>query len=259
MQNGKLFLYKMIPSFNDLTTMSPEELGHIILKYLKKHDLVKRFTKETIQFYDYLGHFKNGGYPELLGPNFHPNEKIIKEKLQEAWFWLYNQQRYIKSIDGIGGLEGALCFTDKGMNIDIEDCESYNKTTLLPPELLHSELKEAKQLFLQGKYKAAVSTATLKLETYLRQAINGVKSDYGTRLMSKAFRSSKENTVGILTDGALEPEEQEGICNLFRGITGFYRNISHHSETKFNSEAAARIIIMVSEMLCYIDSRPKTA
>lgn len=110
----------------------------------------------------------------------------VGRALSEAWSWLQTNGLVAYDLMCIG-LPGAFV-TRAGRQVKSRaDFLAYAKAALLPRDVLRPELEIVTPLFLGGHFDAAVSTAFIQLEAFVRQACGYPDDLVGVRLMRAAF------------------------------------------------------------------------
>jgi uncharacterized protein (TIGR02391 family) len=171
----------------------------------------------------------------------------VTRALSEAWAWLVANGFIAEEFkQGVG--HPGIFVTRAGQKIRSRaDFLAYAKSSLLPSEILRADLAEVvRPLFLGGHFDAAVSSAFIQVEVYVR-TVSGLPNDLvGIPLMRKAFHPE----TGPLTDVNAVPAEREAIMHLFSGAIGTYKNpLSHHVVGLSNATVAASRILVANELL----------
>ena len=111
--------------------------------------------------------------------------------------------------------------------------------------LLHPRIeKHCETLFDDGHYKHAASEAMIQVELALKEK-SGEKKKFGVNLTSSLFGVGR----GIKLRVPFGEELQEKAESLFRGAFSYYRNYAAHDGSKIDKDAAARIMIVASELM----------
>ena len=111
--------------------------------------------------------------------------------------------------------------------------------------LLHPRIdKHCETLFDDGHYKHAASEAMIQVELALKEK-SGEKKKFGVNLTSSLFGVGR----GIKLRVPFGEELQEKAELLFRGAFSYYRNYAAHDGSKIDKDAAARIMIVASELI----------
>ncbi len=126
---------------------------------------------------------------------------------------------------------------------------------MLPVELLHPDIRDkVSGLYLRGDYDTAVFQAFKEVEVAVRDACRypADKEHLGVELMRKAFKPRS----GPLTDRSANGGEQQGLCELFSGAMGTYKNPHSHRHVGIISAAeAGEMIVFAGHLLRIVDMR----
>ena len=169
------------------------------------------------------------------------------EPLSEAWAWLASNGFIGESFAQGVGPSGTFV-TRAGRKIRSRaDFLAYAKASLLPAEIMRADLAAVvRPLFLGGHFDAAVSSAFIQVEVYVRRICKFPDDLVGMPLMRKAFQPK----AGPLTDPNAVPGEQEAVQHLFAGALGTYKNrLSHHVVGLSSAAVAASRILLANELL----------
>jgi len=106
-------------------------------------------------------------------------------------------------------------------------------------------------LSARGKFDRVINQATLVLEDSIRQK-SGIIGTEGVKLVNEAIKDNVSNSI-LIIEG--EPEEQEGLSHICRGIMLGFRNLTHHKLIdKFSREDALKFCGFVDILLKIINT-----
>ncbi|MDD4893979.1 MAG: TIGR02391 family protein [Candidatus Omnitrophica bacterium] len=106
-------------------------------------------------------------------------------------------------------------------------------------------------LTARGKFDRVINQATLVLEDTIRQK-SGITGKEGVKLVNEAIKDEASNSI-LVIEG--EPEEQEGLAHICRGIMLSFRNLTHHKLIdKFSREDALKICSFIDVLLKIVDT-----
>ena len=233
-------IYELMPNYEVLLDLEPEELAGIILEYLNSIPDPSELTRY---------HF---GSPETVAEYPSEHQESIRQALIEGWVWLENEG--LIALSRAGSHDGGRIFiTKQGRKLEKStDLEVYRKANLLPKKLLHPVISQkVYHLFLRGDYDSAVFQAFKEVEVAVRDAGSYSNENYGTDLMRRAF----DTEDGELTDTNQLKSEREAIAHLFAGAIGLYKNPYSHRNVPVTAEEAVEIIVFASHLLRIVDSR----
>jgi uncharacterized protein (TIGR02391 family) len=237
----------LLPKVDDLLSLEDAELGLVILRLLNEgsgrtvslHEITHPLWQST--------------------PYKYPRERarVIEDALAEAWSWLRAQNFLIP--DPTQSSTSSFYFVSRrGRKVRTEaDAETYRRVSKFPKELFHPRIYENTwSLLLRGKYGTAVFEAFLEVEVAVRDACSypADNEHVGVKLMRKAFAPNK----GLLTDQTAEGGEQQGLCDLFAGAMGSYKNPhSHRHVGILTVEEATEMVMLASHLLRIVEDRAR--
>ena len=106
-------------------------------------------------------------------------------------------------------------------------------------------------LTARGKFDRVINQATLVLEDTIRQK-SGITGKEGVKLVNEAIKDEASSSV-LVIEG--EPEEQEGMAHICRGIMLSFRNLTHHKLIdKFSREDALKFCSFIDVLLKIVDT-----
>ena len=207
-------IYELMPDYEVLLDLEPEELAGIILEYLNSLTNPEQFTPY---------HFSS---PETVAEYPSEHQEDIRLVLMEGWNWLEREgfiaRKRPGSFDG-----GAMFITRQGCRLKKStDLETYRNANRLPKKLLHPVIaQKVYHLFLRGDYDIAVFQAFKEVEVAVRDAGSYTTESRGSyQLMRKAFHPE----TGELSDINQTADEKQATSDLFAGAIGLYRNPHAH-------------------------------
>ena len=232
----------LIPNYETLLNLEPEELAGIVLEYLSLPEMSNKLNSY------------NFGLPDTVKAYPRDVQDEISRALMEAWIWL-EREGFLAPKPGDSG--NWVFITRKGQRLkNSAEFGSYRQSNLLPKKLLHPIIaQKVYHLFLRGDYDTAIFQAYKEVEVSVRDAGGYTEADYGVDLVRKAFHVDN----GKLTDRNQLKSEREAASHLFAGAIGFYKNPPSHRNVSVTAEEAVEIIIFASHLLRVIDSRSPTS
>jgi uncharacterized protein (TIGR02391 family) len=235
-------LSDLIPNYEDVLRLEPEQLAGVLLEILLKIDGSDR------QFL-HRGNFFNQFMATLKYPSSHGGE--IAQATLEAWMWLEREGFLIPRLGG--DQYGWLDLSRRAKKAaNRNGVAVYRKTTLLPFVELHPTiLSSVYPMFLRGDYDTAVFQAFKEVEISVRSAAKLGNDRIGCALMRDAFAPKN----GVLSDAQAVPGEQTALMELFAGAIGCFKNPGSHREVEQTAIEAAETIMLASRLLRIVDSR----
>lgn len=238
------FLLKIFPDHEVLLEINPEELGGVILEYLNSIPASERniYLRKDV----FCAEIGIQGYPTK-------SHEKIKQVLAEAWGYL---EKELLIIMLPGDITGNYYFiTRQGQKIgNKNDFESYRKANLIPRGLLHPEIyRKIWGAFLRGDYDTSIFIAFREVEVAARTAGGYNFSDYGDKLMRKAF----DEKDGLLTDYSLPVPERLAMSHLFAGAIGLYKNPQSHRIVNLSDVSEVVALLFFASQLMNIIDRAK--
>jgi len=225
-----------------LLTLSPEELGGLILTFIKS------FEGQQADYFLNEHNFSIDprvveGYPDERKP------EIIRV-LMEGWAWLVKENMIVPRPNSYG--EGWMMLSRNGQNYS-SNHDVYRFTNILPVTLLHPSIKDKVwSLYIQGQYSPAVFEAFKQVEIAVRSKGQFRPEDLGDALMRKAF----DDESGPLTNMSLPPAERKALSHLFAGAIGWIKNPKSHRDVLLNDPVkAAQMLVFASYLLSIVDER----
>lgn len=137
--------------------------------------------------------------------------RSILPVLAEGIEWMRRHFLAVPDLSQPGG-NGWLVLTRWGRDFDTgRDLPRVKLKAALPDSLLHEKVKSASMdIYLTGRFEAAVFEAFKLVEIAVRDAANFSETDYGTDMIAKAFNPDK----GPLTDSSRAEAERKGLMGL---------------------------------------------
>jgi uncharacterized protein (TIGR02391 family) len=247
-------LSSLVPKADDMLSLEVEELAGVLLVHLNSYE---GLSGNSISQHGAISHhnFFLSLTPtsSLTQPEYGDRQPEVNQALMEAWAWLQSAGLLVERASSGGGW---FFVSRRGKQImSRNDFDAYRKASLLPKDQLHPMIaSKVYPAFLRGDYDTAVFQAFREVEVAVRTAGNFGPDDYGTDLMRKAFRASRNNqSPGPLTDTQLPIAEQEAMANLLAGAVGLYKNPQSHRHVPTNPADAAEVIMFASHILRMVD------
>jgi uncharacterized protein (TIGR02391 family) len=237
-------LDQLVPTAEILLAMSPEDLGHVLLKVAKSQLQNGMFFPASVVQVN-----SGRGYHELPFPE-HKGE--VERALAEAWSWLSNNRLMVPS-PGMNGVNGFMMLSRLGSDLaDQSNVDSFRQAASFPKSLLHPAIADRVWALLnRGEFGSAELEAFRAVEEAVRAAGGYAASDIGVPLMRDAFHKQ----TGKLTD-VTEPEaEREALAHLFAGAIGRYKNRHSHRTVTLDAQSARDSCAFASHLLRIVDSR----
>lgn len=178
--------------------------------------------------------------------NFAKNATEYREKLNEinlqlAFIGLRLQEN------------GKYCSVEKANTLEDLKARTENLKQELETRKSHSEVfKYCKEELLQNNYFHSVFEANKGLFERIRE-LSGVTTD-GNTLIEQVF--SKNNPILIINNNIShsEQDEQNGFCNLLKGLCSMFRNPMAH-ETKVEWEIGEQDALEILGIISYCHRR----
>ena len=241
-------LTTLIPDPDTLLQLETEELAAVVLRLADEHKQQGRIHAQVLLQQIHGNPGANDGYPQNRKP-------AVELAISEAWNWL-TVQGVIIAEPGMNGNNGYMLFSRRaGALLDPKAFETFARNISFPRSFLHSSIANAVWMDLvRGDLSTAVFKAFKAVEIAVREAGHFNATDVGTDLMRKAFNP----TNGPLAAPELPMAEREGLCNLFVGAIGSYKNPhSHRTVTISDQLEAQEMVSLASHLLRIVDSRRK--
>ncbi len=251
-------LFEILPEAESFLSLEPEELAGPLLLALEGSDNI--IPGNIISFnvmslcFNSMPKEKSQKYPS-------EHHDDILFALMEAWQWLEREGFVALRPTNLSNLKSAgsistYFVTKRGKRIEtLESLAAYRKANLLPKRQLHPAIaQKVWHLFLRGDYDIAVLQAFKEVEIAVRKAGNYDETDWGTKLIRKAFHVKNGN----LTDPNQQEAEKQSCSDLFAGAIGSFKNPHSHRDVPVTAEEASEMIIFASLLLRIVDSRQQT-
>jgi uncharacterized protein (TIGR02391 family) len=235
-------LSDLIPSYEDVLRLEPEQLAGVLLEILLEIDGGDR------QFF-HRDNFFNHFLATQQYPSTHGGE--VAQATLEAWMWLEREGFLIPRLGN--GTYGWLDLSRRAQKAaNRNGVALYRKATLLPfPELHPTIASSVYPMFLRGDYDTAVFQAFKEVEISVRNAARLGNDRLGCPLMRDAFNPK----TGPLSDPREVPGEQTALMELFAGAIGYFKNPGSHREVELTAIEAAEAIMLASRLLRIVDRR----
>jgi uncharacterized protein (TIGR02391 family) len=244
---------QVIPDYDVLLGIGPEELGGKILFLLRKTIL----PHAKFSPYNLINDLWRPGFPISGAQPPYPEQKReeITLALSEAWAWLQAQGLVVPAIDTSSS--GWFQLSRRAQAFESEtEFFRFATARMLQKEALNPRIANSVWMaFMRGEFDVAVFLAMKAVEIAVREASGLSASLIGVVLMRKAF----DPDTGALTDFASEKGERDACSALFAGAIGSYKNPQSHRDVQLdNPTEAMEIIMMANHLLRIVDSRQKT-
>lgn len=150
-------------------------------------------------------------------------------------------------------VEQLLSFLEYGFNLG----EKIHEIGSLVNAIKDQDLKDRclDLLTASSNFDRVINQATLILEDRIRVK-SGIQDKLeGVKLVNTVLNPDLSKTILKISD---DRDEQQGFCDLVRGIMLAFRNPTHHKLTdKFDREAALKLCGFIDNLLFAIDNAQK--
>jgi hypothetical protein len=205
-------LTQLVPDWNVLVKLEPEELAGKLLFVLRKH--------RAIDGKYHLGNLMREFWLPTA-PHHHPYDSsndhgLIDLAIAEAWAYLEAQGLLIPSPED--GEHGWRVLSRRARRFESEsEFARYSVARLLPKEVLHSSIAEKVWMaFMRGEFEIAAFQAMRAVEVAVRGAAGYGNEKFGVPMMRDAFSPGK----GPLADVGADAGEQVARMEIFAGAIG---------------------------------------
>jgi uncharacterized protein (TIGR02391 family) len=235
-------LSDLIPNYEDVLRLEPEQLAGVLLEILLEIDGGDRQFLHRGNFF--LSFIATQNYPVSHGGE-------VAQATLEAWMWLEREGFLIPRLDN--GIHGWMDLSRRAKKAaNRTGVAVYRKTALLPFTELHPTIRSSVYpMFLRGDYDTAVFQAFKEVEISVRNATGLGNDRLGCNLMRDAFNPKN----GPLIDAQEIPGEQTALMELFAGAIGYFKNPGSHREVELTAIEAAEAIMLASRLLRIVDDR----
>jgi uncharacterized protein (TIGR02391 family) len=230
-----------VPSAEALVSMSPEDVGIVILKHLLSKPLYGRAEK-----------YKRGNFlvSSATPAREYPAQFFdrVNEALAGGWAWLEREGALLPDPDNQD--RDWMIISNRGKQmLDPEKLKAFKYAANFPAAKLHPAISPSTfSHFMKGEYDTAVFAAFREVEVAVRKAGAFPDSTLGTDLMRQAFKEQ----VGPLTDSSDVISEQQAIQHLFAGAIGTFKNPSSHRSGVINTPDRAISLVQLADLLLRI-------
>lgn len=232
----------IVPDPLDLLALDSHEVGEVLLVYF--NGFGPNDSSDVVQHGGEISrhNFFNGLRRNVAYQDGHLDR--VEMKLAEGWEWLSSNGLLIQIPTQPAGWFRR---TDKARGIvAIGQIEAYRHAGLLHADRLQPAIRaRAYPRFLRGDYDGSIHEAFIELEERIRSAGGYPSSDFGSRLVKKAFDPAR----GKFVDLALPLKEQEAMRDLFVAAFSFYRNPRGHRRVLDSAIEASEIVGFASHLM----------
>jgi uncharacterized protein (TIGR02391 family) len=239
---------EVFPPLETVLNMEPEELAVFLLNFLCE-------CEEDRDQSGYLNRYNFTLGNAFKGYCDHQYNERLARALTEAWRWLEREGLIAPKPGEPSG--GWIFITRRGKEFHKSgDIGKFKAAQMLPHKSIDPQLAaKVNSAFLRGEFDLAVFAAFREVEITVRELGGFNTEDIGVPLMRKAFKPS----TGPLTDIQQNASEQEGVCNLYAGAIGIFKNPSSHRDVKFDDPVEAVELIMLADILMRMAKRRKSS
>jgi len=128
--------------------------------------------------------------------------------------------------------------------------DRYLHIFIMIKDILHPDIiKHCYDLFEKKFYSDAAGKAMRQVEIVLKKASPALKSEYGKRLIKKAFSGDSAIILAL----PLKGNKQKDVQQLFESAFSVYRNPLHHENHTMGKSKSGRVLAIASELVYLID------
>lgn len=250
-------LFSTIPDPDAVLALEPEELGGLLLRFLRKR--IERAPRANGKFHpgNLTGEALSSGDASRGQSGYPPSRwDEIGVAVTEAFAWLGSQGLIIPVTDTSGANAGWKVLSRRARQFESEeDFRQFELARRLNRSLLHPAIaEEVWLLFIRGRFAAAVFEAMRSVEIAVREAAGFSEGEHGVPMIRRAFHKD----TGPLRNPDQEEAEREALMHLFAGSVGSYKNPhSHRNVAMEDASEAIEIVTMASHLLRIVDARRK--